>query len=57
MLMAVDIGNTQTVLGLFEGEELREHWRMATEAHRTAEELGSASAGLLRLRGLELEQV
>ncbi len=57
MLMAVDIGNTQTVLGLFEGEELRERWRMATEVHRTAEELGSASAGLLRLRGLELEQV
>ncbi len=56
-MMAVDIGNTQTVLGLFEGEELRGRWRMATEAHRTAEELGAASAGLLRLRGLGLEQV
>jgi type III pantothenate kinase len=55
--MAVDIGNTQTVLGLFEDEELRGRWRMATEAHRTAEELGAASAGLLRLRGLGLEQV
>src|ERR671917_2185636 len=55
--MAVDIGNTQTVLGLFEDEELRGRWRMATEAHRTTEELGAASAGLLRLRGLGLEQV
>ncbi|MDQ4083216.1 MAG: type III pantothenate kinase, partial [Actinomycetota bacterium] len=36
MLMAADIGNTQTVLGVFEGDELRARWRMATEAHRTA---------------------
>ena len=54
MLMAVDIGNTQTVLGLFEGEELRGRWRITTEAHRTADELGAVSAGLL---GLELERV
>ncbi|CAA9422824.1 MAG: Pantothenate kinase type III, CoaX-like [uncultured Rubrobacteraceae bacterium] len=57
MLMAVDIGNTQTVLGLFDGEEVREHWRITTEAHRTADELGAVSAGLLQLRGLGLEQV
>ena len=57
MLMAVDIGNTQTVLGLFEGEELRGHWRITTEGNRTADELGAVSAGLLRLRGLRLEQV
>ncbi len=55
--MAVDIGNTQTVLGLFDGEEVREHWRITTEAHRTADELGAVSAGLLQLRGLGLEQV
>lgn len=55
--MAVDIGNTQTVLGLFEGEELRGRWRMATEVHRTADELGVVSDSLLRLRGLGLEQV
>jgi type III pantothenate kinase len=57
LLMAVDIGNTQTVLGLFEDEELKGRWRMATEEHRTAEELGAGSAGLLRLRGLGLERV
>jgi type III pantothenate kinase len=57
LLMAVDIGNTQTVLGLFEGEELRGRWRIATEAHRTADELGALSDGLLRLRGLRLEEV
>ena len=41
MLLAVDVGNTQTVAGLYEGEELREHWRIATEPHRTGDELGA----------------
>ena len=38
-MMAVDVGNTQTVLGLIDGEEPRGQWRIATEAHRTADEL------------------
>ena len=57
MLMAVDIGNTQTVLGFYEGEELRGRWRITTEAYRTADELGAISDGLLRLRGLELDRL
>jgi type III pantothenate kinase len=56
-LMAADIGNTQTVLGLFEGDELRGQWRIATEAHRTSDELAVVFAGLLALRGLRLEEV
>ena len=40
-LLAVDVGNTQTVFGLFEGATLEEHWRVATEAHRTGDELGA----------------
>src|SRR4051794_16680089 len=47
MLLAVDVGNTQTVLGLFEGEALVEHWRIATEAHRTADEIAVVLHGLL----------
>jgi type III pantothenate kinase len=53
----VDIGNTQTVLGLVEDGELRGRWRITTEAYRTADELGAVSDGLLRLRGLRLDQV
>ena len=53
MLMAVDVGNTQTVLGLIDGEEPRGQWRIATEAHRTADELAVFFAGLLALEGLE----
>ena len=40
MLLAIDVGNTQTVLGLFDREVLTQHWRVATEAHRTGDELG-----------------
>jgi type III pantothenate kinase len=50
MLLAVDVGNTQTVLGLFEGEHLVEHWRVATEAERTGDELAVLLADLLELR-------
>lgn len=57
MLLAVDIGNTQTVLGLFEGGEIRGRWRLATEGHRTADELAVVCAGLLDLRGLKLGDV
>lgn len=52
MLLAVDVGNTQTVFGLFEGSELTAHWRIATEAHRTGDELGALIG-----RFLDLEQV
>jgi type III pantothenate kinase len=55
--MAVDIGNTQTVLGLFDEEEPRGHWRIATEVHRTVDELAVVFAGLLALEGLRLDDV
>jgi type III pantothenate kinase len=47
MLLAIDVGNTHTVLGLFEGSDLVEHWRIATEAHRTADEIAVVLRGLL----------
>ena len=40
-LLAVDAGNTQTVFGLYEDGSLAEHWRVATEAQRTGDELGA----------------
>ncbi|MBA2768737.1 MAG: type III pantothenate kinase [Sporichthyaceae bacterium] len=47
MLLAIDVGNTHTVLGLFDRDELVEHWRIATEAHRTADEIAVVLRGLL----------
>jgi type III pantothenate kinase len=57
MLLAVDVGNTQTVLGLYDGEELLEHWRLATEAERTGDELAALLARLLELRGRTFSEV
>ena len=53
MLLAIDVGNTQTVFGLFDGAELSEHWRIATEAHRTGDELGVLLRGFLDVDGLD----
>ena len=53
MLLAVDVGNTQTVFGLYAGAELGERWRIATEAHRTGDELGALLADFLDLSSLD----
>ena len=47
MLLAVDVGNTQTVLGLFDGEVLADTWRVATDRSRTGDELVVLLGGLL----------
>src|SRR5919204_706114 len=52
MLLVVDVGNTQTHLGTYDGTELIEHWRFATVRESTADELGAALRNLLALRGL-----
>ena len=53
MLLAADIGNTQSHLGLFEGDELVQHWRFATRVDATEDELAVGVSTLLALRGLE----
>jgi type III pantothenate kinase len=52
LLLAVDAGNTQTVFGLYRDGELLEHWRVATEAQRTGDELGALVG-----RFIDLEEV
>jgi len=47
MLLAVDVGNTQTALGLYDESGLTDHWRLATERSTTADELGVLIGGLL----------
>jgi len=53
VLLAVDVGNTQTVLGLYAGDELREHWRLASERTRTGDELGVFYSGLFELEEVD----
>ncbi len=57
MLLAIDVGNTQTVFALFEDERLVEHWRVATEAERTGDVVGALVGRLLELRDLGFEDV
>jgi len=52
-LLAIDVGNTQTALGLYEGADLARHWRLATEPQRTGDELGLFLGGLLELGALD----
>jgi type III pantothenate kinase len=52
-LLAIDVGNTQTVFGLFEGAELREHWRIATERNRSGDELGALYGSFFDLSAID----
>jgi type III pantothenate kinase len=57
VLLAIDVGNTQTHVGMFDGDELVEHWRFATLRFATADELAPVLASLLDLRELRLKDV
>src|SRR6195256_5661101 len=57
MLLVVDVGNTQTHFGTFDGERLVEHWRYATVREETADELGAKLRGLLALRGQSFDDI
>ncbi len=56
MLLAVDVGNTQTVIGVFQREELVQSWRVATVASRTPDELAVFFSGLLGFAGLSFDR-
>ena len=47
MLLTIDVGNTNTVLGVFDGDQIVEHWRINTDPDRTADEIAVLLRGLL----------
>lgn len=57
MLLAIDTGNTQTVIGLFDGPELVSTWRLATNPDRTSDEHALVVSQLLDLEGYTAEDV
>jgi len=57
MLLVIDIGNTDTTLGVFEGEELRATWHMATSIHRMVDEYAALLLNLLHHRGLDASDI
>ncbi|HEY87385.1 MAG TPA: type III pantothenate kinase [Dehalococcoidia bacterium] len=57
MLLVIDIGNTDTTLGVFEGEELRATWHMATAIHRMSDEYAILMLDLLHYKGLDASDI
>ena len=57
MLLAVDVGNSQTVAGLFSGDELLHDWRVSTIRRTTVDELAASHDNILQLRGGSLTEV
>ena len=53
MLLAIDVGNTNVTIGVFEETELRGTWRIATDSAKLADEYAALIIGLLELRGIE----
>jgi type III pantothenate kinase len=57
MLLAIDIGNTNIVLGLYQDKQLITHWRLATQAERTADEYGVILTQLVAYAGFGAETI
>ena len=51
MLLTIDVGNTNLTIGLYEGDDLRHHWRLATDHHKMPDEYGLQLLGLLTHAG------
>lgn len=57
MILVLDVGNTETVIGLFQAGELLEHWRIASRPERSIDELGLLLRGLIRESGFDTDLI
>ncbi len=57
MLLVIDVGNTDTTLGVFEDQELRATWHLATGIHRMADEYAALLINLLQYQGLGISDI
>ncbi len=57
MLLVIDVGNTNTVLGIYQGDQLMEHWRIETSKGRTSDEYGLLMLSLLQHKGVTPDQI
>ena len=57
MILAFDVGNTETTIGLFDGEELRSHWRLTTNTARTADEIALLLRAMLQGEEVAIREV
>lgn len=57
MLFVLDVGNTNTVLGVFEKEELLHEWRIKTDRHKTEDEFGMLIHSLFSYKGISFTDI
>lgn len=57
MLLTIDVGNTETVIGLFDADQLVDNWRISTRTERTVDEMGLLVRSLIRESGFDAEQL
>jgi type III pantothenate kinase len=57
MLLVIDVGNTNTVMGVYDHERLVTHWRLATSRHRTSDEYGVLVQGLCAQRRIDAKEI
>jgi len=57
MLLVVDVGNTESVFGVYDGEQLLAHWRISTDASKTADEHAVLFRTLLGSAGIDLQRI
>ena len=57
MLLCIDVGNTNIVLGVTDGDRIVDHWRIRTEKEATADELGILIGNLFRLSGIRRKDI
>jgi len=57
MILVIDVGNTNIVLGVYEGKTLAHHWRIATDRNRTTDEYGMFVKALFRDAELDVEKI
>src|SRR5262245_52805009 len=57
MLLVMDVGNTNTVLGVYDGKTLVAHWRLTTVRDRTVDEYGILARNLLSLARIDAQAI
>src|SRR5436853_6203558 len=57
MLLAIDLGNTNTVFGVYDGERLVMHWRLSTQKDRTVDEFGILLRNLFALEKMDVQKI
>jgi type III pantothenate kinase len=57
LLLVIDVGNSNIVLGIYEGQKLLRHWRISTDKARTSDEYGVLVSALFSMAGLAFNQI